>query len=65
MRGAEHVAIWETREMHTEFWCGKLREGNYLEDPDVDGRIIIIIISNLSSDRSKASCKTVPPHSAI
>ena len=27
--------------------------------------IIIIIISNLSKDRSKASCKTVPPHSAI
>jgi len=27
--------------------------------------IIIIIISNLSNDRSKASCKTVPPHSAI
>ena len=26
---------------------------------------IIIIISNLSNDRSKASCKTVPPHSAI
>ena len=25
----------------------------------------VIIISNLSNDRSKASCKTVPPHSAI
>jgi len=40
MRGAGHAALWETREMHTEFWCGKLREGDYLEDPDVDGRII-------------------------
>jgi len=26
---------------------------------------VIIIISNLSNDRSKASCKTVPPQSAI
>jgi len=26
---------------------------------------VFIIISNLSNDRSKASCKTVPPHSAI
>ena len=26
---------------------------------------IIIIISNLSNDRSKASSKTIPPHSAI
>ena len=29
------------------------------------GRIIIIIISNLSNDRSKASSKKIPPHSAI
>ena len=27
--------------------------------------IIIIIISNLSNDRSKASSKMIPPHSAI
>ena len=26
---------------------------------------IIIIISNLSNDRSKASSKTIPPHSTI
>jgi len=24
----------------TGFWCGNLRERNYLEDPGVDGRII-------------------------
>ena len=29
------------------------------------GTAIIIIISNLSNDRSKASSKTIPPHSAI
>ena len=27
--------------------------------------LIIIIISNLSNDRSKASSKMIPPHSAI
>ena len=27
--------------------------------------VLIIIISNLSNDRSKASSKTIPPHSAI
>ena len=27
--------------------------------------ILIVIISNLSNDRSKASSKTIPPHSAI
>jgi len=27
--------------------------------------IIIIIIRNLSNDRSKAASKTIPPHSAI
>jgi len=31
------------------------------QNPD----ITIIIISNLSNDRSKASSKTIPPHSAI
>ena len=28
-------------------------------------QLIIIIITNLSNDRSKASSKTIPPHSAI
>ena len=27
--------------------------------------VVVIIISNLSNDRSKASSKTIPPHSAI
>ena len=27
--------------MHTGFWCGKLREGDHLEDPGVDERLII------------------------
>ena len=27
--------------MCTEFWWGNLREGDHLEDPDVDGKIIL------------------------
>jgi hypothetical protein len=27
--------------VHTGFWWGNLREGYHLEDPDVDGRIIL------------------------
>ena len=27
--------------MHTGLWRGEVREGNHLEDPHVDGRIIL------------------------
>ena len=27
--------------MYTGFWCGNLIERDYLEDPSVDGRIIL------------------------
>ena len=30
--------------MHTEFWCGNLRERDHLEDAGVGGRIILIWI---------------------
>jgi hypothetical protein len=29
------------RKVHTGFWWGDLREGDYLGDPGVDGRIIL------------------------
>ena len=29
------------REVHTGFWCGRLRERDYLEDPGIDGWIIL------------------------
>jgi hypothetical protein len=28
-------------EVHTEFWWGDPREGDHLEDPGIDGRIIL------------------------
>jgi hypothetical protein len=27
--------------VHTGFWCGNLKEGDHLEDPGVDRRIIL------------------------
>jgi hypothetical protein len=41
MRWAVHVARWGTGELHIGFWWGDLRQGNLLEDLDVDGRIIL------------------------
>jgi hypothetical protein len=32
--------VWGKGEVHTGFWRGNLREGEHLEDPGVDGRII-------------------------
>ena len=37
----------------------------YLTASESDCSALNIIISNLSNDRSKASSKTIPPHSAI
>jgi hypothetical protein len=38
------IVCWKGKrgEVHTEFWWGNLRERHHLEDPDVDGRIILI-----------------------
>jgi hypothetical protein len=41
MRWAGHVARMGGGEVHTGFWWGDLREGDHLEDPGVDGRIIL------------------------
>jgi hypothetical protein len=43
MRWAGFVACMEDRrgEMHTSFWWGNLRERDHLEDPSIDGRVIL------------------------
>jgi hypothetical protein len=40
-RGMWHV--WGTREVYRRFWWGDLREGDYLEDLGVDGRIVLTL----------------------
>jgi hypothetical protein len=41
MRLVVHVAGMGREEAYTRFWWGNLRERDRLEDPGVDGRIIL------------------------
>jgi len=41
IRMAGHVACRGRREVYTGVWWGNLREGDHLEEPGVDGRIIL------------------------
>ena len=41
MRWARPIARMRRGDLHTGFWWGNLRATDYLEDPDVDGRIIL------------------------
>jgi hypothetical protein len=44
MRWAGHVARVGEREMYAGFWWGNLKEREHLEDPGLDGRIILRVI---------------------
>jgi len=33
--------VWGRGEVYTGFWCGNLSERDNLEDPGVDGRVIL------------------------
>jgi hypothetical protein len=33
--------VWERGEVDTGFWWGNLRDSGHLEDPDVEGKIIL------------------------
>jgi hypothetical protein len=44
IRWAGHAARMERREVHTKFWWGNLREGDHLENPGLDGRMILKLI---------------------
>jgi len=41
MRWAGHVALRGRGKAHTGFWWGNLNERDRLEEPGVDGRIIL------------------------
>jgi len=35
------LRVWGIGEVHAGFWWGNMRERDHLEDPGVDGRIIL------------------------
>jgi hypothetical protein len=41
IRWVEHVARMGKREVHAGFWWGDLREGDHLEDPGINGRVLL------------------------
>jgi hypothetical protein len=41
MRWAGHVAYMGEGEVHTGFWWGKLRDEDHLEDPGLDGMLML------------------------
>jgi len=46
------------REVHTKFWWGNLRESHHLEDPEVEGKIILIGYSRSGMGGMDWICRT-------
>jgi hypothetical protein len=41
MRWERNVAIWGRGKMYTGFWWGNVKEREFLEDPSIDGKVIL------------------------
>jgi hypothetical protein len=41
MRQAGHVTIWGRGEVYTELWWGNLRKRDHLQDPGLNGKVIL------------------------
>jgi len=71
------VSVYWIRDIVSQRWLNITANRALLWEPQISkqkslapvvhavGHLIIIIISNLSNDRSKASSKMIPPHSVI
>jgi hypothetical protein len=58
MRWVRHVACMGGGEVHTRFWWGNLREGDDMEDPGEDGRIILRwILGKWDAGQVAGSCE--------
>jgi hypothetical protein len=44
------------KEMHIEFWLGKLKEGDYMEYLEVDGNVILRLVLKSKGERRLGSC---------
>jgi hypothetical protein len=53
MRCVGHVALMVVTRRHAEFWWVKLKEGDHMEDLDLDGRIMLKCILKKEGGRAR------------